>query len=167
MRRGLRVELRGEHHLYRHPLLLDLEWTSPFRVARDYPRGNSGGQFPTDATRFWWHLCGSYLQQFIDFPISCFRGGCGDSTTCTATRFSTWSGLHLSGWRGTTLEATQGEILSQFPTDATRFWWHLCGSYLKKIIDLPISCFRGGCGDSTTCTATCLSICSPSKTATP
>jgi len=26
------------------------------------------------------------------------------------------------------LEATQGQILSQFPTDATRFWWHLYGS---------------------------------------
>ena len=28
----------------------------------------------------------------------------------------------------TTLEATQGQSLSQFPTDATRFWWHLYGS---------------------------------------
>ena len=28
----------------------------------------------------------------------------------------------------TTLEATQGQILSQSPTDATRFWWHLYGS---------------------------------------
>ena len=27
-----------------------------------------------------------------------------------------------------TLEATQGKILSQSPTDATRFWWHLFGS---------------------------------------
>ena len=27
-----------------------------------------------------------------------------------------------------TLEATQGYILSQSPTDATRFWWHLYGS---------------------------------------
>ena len=27
----------------------------------------------------------------------------------------------------TTLEATQGQILSQSPTDATRFWWHLYG----------------------------------------
>jgi len=26
-----------------------------------------------------------------------------------------------------TLEATQGQILSQSPTDATRFWWHLYG----------------------------------------
>ena len=25
-------------------------------------------------------------------------------------------------------QATQGQILSQSPTDATRFWWHLCGS---------------------------------------
>jgi len=24
--------------------------------------------------------------------------------------------------------ATQGQILSQSPTDATRFWWHLYGS---------------------------------------
>jgi len=27
-----------------------------------------------------------------------------------------------------TLEATQGQILSQSPTDATRFWWHLYGA---------------------------------------
>ena len=27
-----------------------------------------------------------------------------------------------------TLEATQGKIFSQSPTDATRFWWHLYGS---------------------------------------
>ena len=27
-----------------------------------------------------------------------------------------------------TLEATKRQILSQSPTDATRFWWHLCGS---------------------------------------
>ena len=30
--------------------------------------------------------------------------------------------------RYTTLEATQGQILSQSPTHATRFWWHLYGS---------------------------------------
>ena len=29
---------------------------------------------------------------------------------------------------GSTLEATHGQILSQSPTDATRFWWHLYGS---------------------------------------
>ena len=36
----------------------------------------------------------------------------------------------LEGGRegGTTLQATQGQILSQSPTDATRFWWHLYGS---------------------------------------
>jgi len=32
----------------------------------------------------------------------------------------------LSPWA--TLEATQGQILSQSHTDATRFWWHLYGS---------------------------------------
>jgi len=30
--------------------------------------------------------------------------------------------------RVSTLEATQGQILSQSPADATRFWWHLYGS---------------------------------------
>ena len=35
--------------------------------------------------------------------------------------------LPHSDWRPT-LEATQGQILSQSPTDATRFWWHLYGS---------------------------------------
>jgi len=29
---------------------------------------------------------------------------------------------------GATLEATQGQILSQSPTDATRLWWHVYGS---------------------------------------
>ena len=29
---------------------------------------------------------------------------------------------------GSTLEATQWQILSQYPTDATRFWWNLYGS---------------------------------------
>ena len=28
---------------------------------------------------------------------------------------------------GTTLETTQGQIVSQSFTDATRFWWHLYG----------------------------------------
>jgi len=28
----------------------------------------------------------------------------------------------------TTLSATQWQIISQSPTDATRFWWHLYGS---------------------------------------
>jgi len=38
-------------------------------------------------------------------------------------------GLQAEDWRFyTTLEATQGQILSQSPTDATRFWWHLYGS---------------------------------------
>ena len=32
------------------------------------------------------------------------------------------------GRLGTSLEATQGQILRQSPTDATRFWWHVCGS---------------------------------------
>ena len=37
--------------------------------------------------------------------------------------------LHQSIWaHQSTLEVTQGEILSQSPTDATRFWRHLCGS---------------------------------------
>ena len=31
-----------------------------------------------------------------------------------------------------TLEVTQGQILSQSLTDATRFWWHLYGSWLKR-----------------------------------
>ena len=29
------------------------------------------------------------------------------------------------------LETTQGQIVSQSPTDATRIWWHLYGSRLK------------------------------------
>jgi len=33
---------------------------------------------------------------------------------------------------GATLEATQGQMLSQSPTDANPFWWHVYGSWLKK-----------------------------------
>ena len=36
-----------------------------------------------------------------------------------------------------TLEATQGQILSQSPTDASRFWWHLYGIWLKKLSFCP------------------------------
>ena len=36
-----------------------------------------------------------------------------------------------------TREATQGQILSQSPTDATRFWWHLYGSRLQKPSNFP------------------------------
>jgi len=36
-----------------------------------------------------------------------------------------------------TLEATQGQILSQSPRDSTRFWWHLYGSWLKKSLICP------------------------------
>ena len=58
-----------------------------------------------------------------------------------------WTGLAPWSWEGftvgetlaapapnacahtiSTLEATQGQILSQSPTDATQFWWHLYGS---------------------------------------
>ena len=35
---------------------------------------------------------------------------------------------HLSSIPHGTLEVTQGQILTQSPTDATRFWWHLYGS---------------------------------------
>ena len=36
-----------------------------------------------------------------------------------------------------TLEATQGEILSQSPTDATQFWWRVHGSWLEKTSICP------------------------------
>jgi len=45
---------------------------------------------------------------------------------------------------GATLEVTQGQILSQSPTDATRFWWHLYGSELKKPSICPWVAFRAG-----------------------
>jgi len=32
-----------------------------------------------------------------------------------------------------TLEATQGQIVSQSPTDATRFWWHLYGKICPQL----------------------------------
>jgi len=40
----------------------------------------------------------------------------------------------------TALEVTQGQILSQSPTDATRFWWELT----KETIDLHLGCIQGG-----------------------
>jgi len=46
--------------------------------------------------------------------------------------------------RSATLEATQGQILSQAPTDATRFWWHLW-KLTKETIVLPLGCLQGGC----------------------
>ena len=33
-----------------------------------------------------------------------------------------------SAGESATLDVPQGQILSQYPTDATRFWWHLYGS---------------------------------------
>ena len=36
-----------------------------------------------------------------------------------------------------TLEVTQGKLVSQSPTDATRFWRHLYGSCLKKLSICP------------------------------
>ena len=43
-----------------------------------------------------------------------------------------WSGRRRGSRRlyslEATLEGTQGQILSQSPTYATRFWWHLYGS---------------------------------------
>ena len=42
-----------------------------------------------------------------------------------------------------TLETTQGQILSQSPTDATRFWWH---ELTEETIDLPLGCLQGGEG---------------------
>ena len=44
----------------------------------------------------------------------------------------------------TTLEATQGQILGQSPTDATRFWWHLYESRLKKPSVCPWVASREG-----------------------
>jgi len=37
----------------------------------------------------------------------------------------------------TTLEVTQWQILSQSPADATRFWWHVYGRWLKKLSICP------------------------------
>ena len=52
------------------------------------------------------------------------------------------------GWAATfhltaTLDATHGKILSQSPTDATRFWWHLY-VLTEETMDLPLGCLQGG-----------------------
>ena len=47
------------------------------------------------------------------------------------------------------LEATQGQILSQSPTDATRFWWHLYGSWRKKPSICPWVASWAGQGSDT------------------
>jgi len=68
----------------------------------------------------------------------------GDVTTVDKTR-RTLAGI----WRNkvgepVSLEATQGQILTQSPTDATRFWWHLYGSCLKKPSICPWVASRSG-----------------------
>ena len=46
-----------------------------------------------------------------------------------------------------TLEATQWQILSQYPTYATRFWWHLYWSWLNKLSICPwVACEVGVSG---------------------
>jgi len=57
------------------------------------------------------------------------RGAARSTATTNAPRHAAaLSSSAASGELGATLEATQGQILSQSPTDATRFWWHLYGS---------------------------------------
>ena len=60
----------------------------------------------------------------------------GPSRTCNESKEEEGEHLDLRrsprdigcamGW--VVLEATQGQNISQSPTDATRFWWHLYGS---------------------------------------
>ena len=52
----------------------------------------------------------------------------------TAGVLGLWSGVVHGAFNRShaTLEATLGQILSQYPTYSIRFWWHLYGSCLKK-----------------------------------
>ena len=45
------------------------------------------------------------------------------TSTAFSNRVWPWPGLHVHTFP--TLEATQGQIISQSPTYVTRFWWHL------------------------------------------
>jgi len=48
--------------------------------------------------------------------------------TTVSSRRLTVDSPHLAHLlRRSALEGTQGKILTQSPTDATRFWWHLPG----------------------------------------
>ena len=49
----------------------------------------------------------------------------------------------------TTLEATQGQNLSQSPTDATSGRQHLNGTLTEETIYLPLGCLQGGTGHQT------------------
>ena len=70
---------------------------------------------------------GSYLR-LIDSCITQLKAH-GPSRTCNESK-EEGSLLAVFPALGSlpTLEATQGQILSQSPTDATRFWWNLYGS---------------------------------------
>ena len=42
------------------------------------------------------------------------------------------SSEHVHRHLSSTLEVTQGQILSQSPTDTSRFWWHVYRKWLKQ-----------------------------------
>ena len=69
---------------------------------------------------------GSYLR-IIDFVYLSTLVARSSSPCESLSSLPTGTTYLLQGVR-TTLEATQGQILNQSPTDATRFWWHVYGS---------------------------------------
>jgi len=94
-----------------------------------HPGGNPGANLKSISHRchlilvaFVWEL----TIETIYLPMVCIQSG-------LAAQSSGVKWLPATCARGaclracTTLEATHGQILSQSPTDATRFWWHLYG----------------------------------------
>ena len=67
------------------------------------------------------------LQLNTGLASRCTRKGCGIARcTCGSTSLTARSSSSAAP------KVTQGSTLSQSPTDATRSWWHLYGSRLKK-----------------------------------
>ena len=60
--------------------------------------------------------------------VLCGEAGAGKSHAARMLCAALASAADAPPELGAALEATQGKILSQSPTDATRFWWHLYGS---------------------------------------
>ena len=117
--------------------------SSSFGASR--PGGSPGANFRSISDRchpilvaFVWEL----TQETIKLPLGCLQGGCRlPGRLRLAWRFCFglghadhgrdcwWLCVHVlpPGAASCTLstpEITQGQILSQYPTDATRFWWH-------------------------------------------
>ena len=80
----------------------------------------------TNATRIGWHLWEIDLRFALNStPGRMSRVMAKPPAEEVLVRFAQRLGARCTP---PTLEATQGQILSQSPTNSTRFWWHLYGN---------------------------------------